>query len=208
MASSRKADFNLNSIGKAATDSRYINYKALQYAIIYGKKPNLGFLQDREIAEKRIAELDKIYARGEKPPLAQKFSSPTKKARKNKEQYDTQNVKVENIKTGEVLEFKNIYRACKYLAPIMNKSVPTIFRKIRMQETYLGYSFELKEKPSIRAENIKTGEVLEFENINQLSKYLGEKCGNELRSDKIKEKIEYKKIYKKEWRFSYIEEGD
>lgn len=151
MASSRKADFNLNSIGKAATDSRYINYKALQYAIIYGKKPNLRFLQDREIAEKRIAELDKIYARGEKPPLAQKFSSPTKKARKNKEQYDTQNVKVENIKTGEVLE---------------------------------------------------------FENINQLSKYLGEKCGNELRSDKIKEKIEYKKIYKKEWRFSYIEEGD
>lgn len=208
MASSRKADFNLNSIGKAATDSRYINYKALQYAIIYGKKPNLGFLQDREIAEKRIAELDKIYARGEKPPLAQKFSSPTKKSRKNRESYDTQNVKVENIKTGEVLNFKNIYRACKYLAPIIDRSIPTIFRKIRMQEDYLGYRFELEKKHKIRAENIKTGEVLDFENINQLSKYLGERCGNELRADKIKEKIEYEKLYKKEWRFSYIEEGD
>lgn len=218
MANSRKASFNLNNTGKASSDSRYINYKALQYAIIYGKKPNLMFLQDEEVAKKRIAELNAIYARGERPPLAEKYSpknNNNKKAKKKsikRKAANRKNAKITNKITGETYEFECIREAAEFLERVENdKTLATYEWALREKRGYKHYIFEVegvdystkqnicKEK-NIIAENIKTKERLEFENLNKCAEKLNTMYQCLVYRKKVKDAFEQKQLIDDTWK--------
>lgn len=214
----RKAEFDLNSFGKHLdeSDPTLANHIALLLTIVSGKRnaPSLSMFQNKELEKKRMTELDEIYARGGRPPLAEKFSNEKKNVKKHYTR--ARNVKMTNKITGEILEFQSIKEAARYLNRVEpSKTVAGYENLLHIRTEYKNYSFEVegicvktskdKRKPVI-AENLKTGEKIEFESLSRCSNYLKNICNGTMYREKLERLIKTKRIFEG-WEF-YYKEGE
>lgn len=200
-------------------DSTLLNYYALYLTIKSDKKnaPDLWIFRNKELEKKRMKELDEIYARGERPPLAEQFSN--KKHKKNKNIFGNDKnkkiTKITNKVTGDVMEFQSIKEASRFLSLTEGDKTACAYEHIlHTRKKYKNYSFEvnggclkpIKNIPkSVVAENIVTGEKIEFESTNKCAKYF-KNIYSEIYRTKIKSFIEESKVYKN-WKFYYEEES-
>lgn len=210
MSISRNADFNLSSIGKTSDDSRYINYKALEFAIIYGKKPDLTFLQDEKEAKKRLDELDAIYTRGERPPLAEKFNP-----RQSGEvgwKVKCKATTIIDTETGDVLEFESVKEAARFLSAVeKDRTVCAYEHILHTKEEYKHYKFEHnKDKRGkvkrVHARNIETGEEISFKSLTSCAMYLENLYQVSVKPSLIRKRIYDQKAYKGIWKFNFVGE--
>lgn len=206
----KKAAYHLSNCGvKFRENATTENYLAFAAWIITGKMPNLGVLMDQEEANRRMKELDEIYARGEKPELAycglrynKSQTIPFTKCRK---------VFVTNIETGEEKEFSSIKEASEWLSLIWDMKPISIGACLRYRTEYKGYKIKISGKRDKRktskpvlAKNVKTGESYKFESLSDCSRFLTELYGVIVGSGMIAEKAENGKFYKETWKFEYI----
>lgn len=216
--STKKAEFNLSDIGKVSNDLNYLNYKTLAIAIVYGKTPDLSFLTDKTIEKERMAELDAIYAQGDKPDLAKefpRFSNIIEQTNSKK----GKPVKITNLNTGEEFNFKKIKDAAEYLRKEEgnSRSPKAYCELIKRKEIHNNFKIELDRSRyksvnrgkstipvAIGMKNIKTGEELEFISITKCMDYLKDIYGVQTSTRLIKDKIRQGKTYKKEWIFYYL----
>ncbi|MGM9533712.1 MAG: NUMOD1 domain-containing DNA-binding protein [Intestinibacter sp.] len=212
----RKAEFDLNNFGKHLdeSDPTIANHVALLLTILSGRSnmPYLGILQDKNLEAKRMAELDEIYARGGRPPLAEKFSNEKKNVKKHYTR--SRAVKMTNKATGEILEFQSIKEAARYLNRIEpSKTVSGYENLLHLKTKYKNYTFEIegirvkpskdKRKPVI-AKNLKTGETIEFESLSSCSNYLKTVCKCKVYREKL-ERILEKDMMIENWKIRYKE---
>lgn len=222
MASSRKADFNLNNIGKSINESdpTIANYVALWMTIKSGKTnvPDLHMFRNEEEAKKRMAELNEIYARGERPPLAQKFSNRKRKVSSNVfgNAKNKKAVKVINKETGEEMIFESTKQAARYLSMIERDKTAAAYEYIlHSRSEFKNYIFEtsgyfkpLKTKrKAVIAENIETREIIEFENLNKCAKYLKTVCECKVYREKLERILEKDRMIEN-WKIRYKEVQD
>lgn len=219
----RKAEFDLNSFGKHLdeSDPTLANHVALLLTILSGKRnaPSLAMFQNKELEKKRMTELDEIYARGGRPPLAEKFSNI--KHNNGGNYARARAVKITNKNTGETLEFKSIKQAAKYLNKVCpDRTVSSFENRLQLKTGYREYTFEVQAKHDERIsnrkkdkrshviiENLETGEVLEFENVNKCVHYLKTVCEGKIYPEKIKIFSEKGKVFEG-WKIRYKEVQD
>lgn len=224
----RKAEFDLNSFGKHLdeSDPTLANHVALLLTILSGKKnvPELAMFRNKALEVKRMAELNEIYARGERPPLAEKFSNKKHKSNGNNFKDKNGNVfgtaknkkltKITIKDTGETVFFESVKEAARFLSIIEKDKTACAFEHIlHTRKEYKNYLFETdgayfkplkKVFKAVIAENTKTGEILEFENTNKCAEYLKAVCETKVYREKVKRKIEKGKLLE-DWKIRYKE---
>ena len=210
------AAYHLSDVGQHFEENKTSeNYLAFAAWIVTGKMPNLAYLMDKEAEQKRMKELDEIYAKGEKPELAD-YGRIGKKPTIVKSPKRTRKVHLTNIETGEEKEFEAIKDAAEYLAPIWNMKVNSIETSLRMKREYKGYKIQIEGKlrrkykiEPIMAINIKPGEKHKFDCLVDCTRYITNLYDVIVCCGAIKEKAKTGKTYKDTWRFEYIAEmGD
>lgn len=214
----RKAEFDLSNFGKHLdeSDPTLANHVALLLTILSGKRnaPSLSMFQNKELEKKRMTELDEIYVRGGRPPLAKKFSNEKKNVKKHYTR--ARAVKITDKVTGEILEFQSIKEAARYLNRVEpSKTVAGYENLLHIRAEYKNHSFEVegicvktskdKRKPVI-AKNLKTGEKIEFESLSSCSNYLNTVCECKIYREKIERAIRTKRLIEV-WEIQY-KEGD
>lgn len=207
----KKAAYELSNYGKSFRENATTeNYLAFAAWIITGKMPNLGVLMDEEESNKRMKELDSIYARGEKTELANAWKK-RERIKITKESKKGRTVYLTNIETGEKLEFSTIQETSKYLAPIWNMKATSIEVTLRMRKEYKGYKIHItgetqrryNAKPIV-ATNIKTGEKHKFDCFVDCTRFMTNLYSSVLSCGAIKEKVQTGKLYKETWKFEYV----
>ena len=216
----KKADFELNKCGRSIDNSDPLaeNYIALAESIL-GKKVNLAYLEDDKEAKRRMRELDAIYARGDKPPLAKQF--PRCKGPEQDNSKKGKPVKIINLSTGEEFKFKTIKDVAEYLRKEEGglRSHDAYCELIRRKEQHNNFKIELDRSKyksvnrgkstisiAIGMKNIKTGEKLEFISMTKCIECLRNIYGTQASTELIKGKIKRCKTYKGEWMFYYLQE--
>lgn len=105
-------------------DPTILNYMALLCAI-FNKGKFYGMFYDYKESQRRMAELDEIYARGELPPLAIEFKKSAVVDRTKQEYIECfgsaingKKVRVIDLKNQTITIFKSKKEAAKYIAKV------------------------------------------------------------------------------------------
>jgi len=207
------APYKLSNYGKHfKKDETSENYLAFAAWIVTGKMPNLTYLMDEKESNKRMKELDEIYARGERPELSNLGINKAKPRPGNQRK---RAVKVTNIETQEEKNFSSIKDASRYLSSIWNMKSSSIEAMLRKKSEYKGYKIEVsgytqkrkKGSKPIIAINIKTGERIKFHCLNECAEYIGNLYKVNVGGGFIRRKEKLDEAYRDTWKFESIEVG-
>lgn len=220
-----KAKFDMSNLGKIidTSDPTLLNYIALYLTIKSERKnaPSLSMLQDKEASDKRMKELNEIYARGDKPPLAKKISSKknSKPLVPVKREGKEVKVKITDKTTGKVFEFYSINQAARFLSITEgDKSRSGYEYTLKQKKEYKNYILYVKDhiypnennrgkNAPVVAENTLTGEKIEFRSKNACAEHLNKICECKV----YKQKIDYiapKSGMVDEWKVYFKEIGE